>query len=346
MALKSLTLTAKTLYAELLEHCIALGLWEHGVAANGTFTTKEVNGKRHYYFQFRELGQKTRQVYVGPDTPESRKIVESIKARRLGYEEEAESLIQAQQAFIGAGGWVMDHASFRIVKGFADAGLFSAGQGTAVLIGTLAFNILGNVLGMSWASNMRTEDIDFAAERHIAIGVPQPKEPAPSAVENLKMGYVPVPRLKPDVLETSYKVRGKRVRIDLLTPGDQGEVFPTQAFGAPALGMPYLDFLLAGAIPAVTFDRRESRVVSVPEPARFAVHKLLVSESREPFMRAKATKDREQAQQMLMYYKEEDPRAMEEALDEACQEGPDWAEKIQAALDKLDMGDLLPETKA
>ena len=321
MAPTSLSLTAKTLYAELLEHSLVLDLWERGFNTGGTFTTKEVSKRRHIYFQFREMGQKTRQSYVGPDTPETWATVEAFKDSGLDHEAELTSLTQAQRAFIGAGGWTMDHASFRIVKGFADAGLFSAGQGLAVLIGTLAFNILGNVLGVSWESNMRTEDIDFAAERHIAIGVPRPKTAAPSVIDNLQMGFVPVPQFGNKAPETYFKVRGKALRIDLLTPGKMGETTMTQAFGSAARCLPFLDFLLKESIPAVAFDRKESRVVAVPSPARFAVNKLLVSESREPFMRNKAKKDREQALQMIHYFREEDPHSLEETLEEACNRG-------------------------
>lgn len=337
-----LSLTARTLYAELLEHALVLGLRERGVVTGGTFTTKDVSNRRHVYFQFREMGQKTRQAYVGPDTPETWAMVDALKARERDHEAELVSLNQTLRAFIGAGGWTMDHASFRIVKGFADAGLFSAGQGLAVLIGTLAFNILGNVLGVSWESNMRTEDIDFAAERHIAIGVPRPTTPAPSVIDNLQMGFVPVPQFGNKTPETSFKVRGKALRIDLLTPGKLGETTMTQAFGSNAQCLPYLDFLLKESIPAVAFDRKESRVVAVPAPARFTVHKLLVSENREPFMQSKAKKDREQASQMIRHFLEEDPHSLAEALEEACNRGANWSKRIQAALQKLDLADLMP----
>ena len=42
----------------------------------------------------------------------------------------------------------------------------------------------------------------------------------PRAIENLEMGFLPLPSFSPKDASTSFKVRGRGVRLDLVTPGD------------------------------------------------------------------------------------------------------------------------------
>ena len=88
-----------------------------------------------------------------------------------------------------------------------------------VLVGTQAFLVLGNVLGVRWGGgSLRTQDIDIAAEATMSIAFPGPGSDIPGVLESLQMGFLPVPQLDPRKPSTSFVVRGKGLRLDLLTP--------------------------------------------------------------------------------------------------------------------------------
>ena len=93
---------------------------------------------------------------------------------------------------------VTDNASARVIKSMAESGVFKLG---GVLVGTHAYIVLANVLGVRWDhAATRTRDIDIAGDRRfdeseISVAVPQINADIPSALESLKMGFFPVPRL-------------------------------------------------------------------------------------------------------------------------------------------------------
>ena len=63
-----------------------------------------------------------------------------------------------------------------------------------------------------------TQDIDIAAETSICVALRAAGSDVPAILEGLEMGFLPVPHLDPRKPSTSYKVRGKGLRVDLLTP--------------------------------------------------------------------------------------------------------------------------------
>ena len=80
-------------------------------------------------------------------------------------------------------------------------------------------------------------------------------------------------------------------------------VRPLRAYAHPVR---FLDFLLSDTIHAVVVARH-GIVVNVPDPARFALHKLVLSERRGVREQLKSEKDRMQAQQVLEILAEERP---------------------------------------
>jgi len=102
------------------------------------------------------------------------------------------------------------------LKALADSGVFRL---NGVLIGTHAFTVLGNMLGVRWkAAAIRTLDIDIAGERVMKIALPDIQADIPQALESLNMGFLPVPPLDPRNPSTSFKVRDNPLRVDIVTP--------------------------------------------------------------------------------------------------------------------------------
>jgi hypothetical protein len=118
-------------------------------------------------------------------------------------------------------------------------------------------------------------------ELDIEVATPRLEADVPSALENLRMGFVPVPAFDPDHPSTSFKVRGKQLRVDLLTPGSDREQAPVYIprFRAAAAPIKHLSLVLQQPVPAAAVNGG-AVLVAVPQPAAFALHKLLVSQTR------------------------------------------------------------------
>jgi hypothetical protein len=185
-----------------------------------------------------------------------------------------------------------------VIAGLASAGMFRLG---AVLVGTHAFSVLGNMLGVRWQSALRTQDIDLAASRVLHVAVAQAEVDLPRALDALNMGFLPVPGLNPKSPETSFKVRGQTLRVDLLTPASgarDGKPILIPRFKAAAQPLELLDYLLEAPV-AAPLVNGGATLVNVPDPARFALHKLIVSGRRQVFEQTKAGKDRRQAAEII-----------------------------------------------
>ena len=78
-----------------------------------------------------------------------------------------------------------------------------------------------------------------------------------------------------------------------------------------------MSFLLEETVRTVAFDRKHIALVNVPDPIRFAIHKLLISQIRPMAFRAKAAKDIEQASTILDVCTHQSPDLVKIALNKA-----------------------------
>lgn len=293
-------LETQTLYAELLEHMIGVRAQRSIGALTGSFAEKTIKGERYLYWQASQPGGKTRQFYLGRSAPALERMVRRLERQRREIGPDLERVARLATQLRAGGANVADHASGRVVRALAESGLFDAG---AVLVGTHAYGVLGNVLGVRWDSgSLRTQDIDVAGAREadIDVAVPDVEADVPSALEALEMGFLPVPPLDPKQASTSFKVRGQALRVDLLCPqrGKADTPVFIRRFRAAAQPLPFLDYLLEQPERAL-FLEGGAALVNVPAPARFAFHKLLVGPLRPAAFQAKAEKDVVQAAQVL-----------------------------------------------
>jgi hypothetical protein len=300
-----LSLQVQTAYAELVERLTAADAQRAMGATAGTFVRKAIKGQDYYYFQRADPGGIV-QRYVGRRTPALDRVVRRFaEGRSLAVQERAD--IERLCALLRAGGALTTESpSVRVLAALADGAVFRLG---GVLVGTHAFVVLGNLLGVRWDSaGLRTDDVDIAGERVLAIAVPALRADVPALLESLEMGFLPLPGLSPREPSTSFKVRGRALRVDLLTPSTRREEKPVRIprFGTAAQPLPYLDYLLeeqrAGAIIGGS-----GVLVNVPDPARFALHKLLVSRVRPVSRQSKADKDLDQAAQLIRVLGEDRP---------------------------------------
>jgi hypothetical protein len=121
---------------------------------------------------------------------------------------------------LAAGGALTEPAAvLRVVELLADAGVFRLG---GVLVGTFGFRVLGNLLGVRLAgAHLRTDDLGIAQEPGVDVAVDPTVVPrdVPAAFRETDPPLLPVPGLLPRSPSTTFRARGRELRVDFLAPG-------------------------------------------------------------------------------------------------------------------------------
>ena len=328
-----LSLAAQTAYAQLLEAALAAEHLRSVADLPGSFAAKTVRGSRYWYFQYTEPSGKLRQVFVGPDAAP----VHALMVRKnQGSATATLGPLARSCAALGCSEILVRH--LRVVQRLAEYGFFRAG---GVLIGTHAFLAYANALGVRWGESSRTQDIDFAhAGKNLSIALPgNAQVRTHQAIDSLKMGFLPVTGLTSSAGATWLNPREPAFKLDFLTTlHRRGE----RSYEHPQLGvmlqpLKFMEFLLEKVQQAVLFAGERCAVVSVPQPGRYALHKILVYGEREGAFATKASKDLLQAGLLLSYLKEHRPSEVKQAWANLISRGPGWVRRARhgrAALDK------------
>jgi len=206
-------------------------------------------------------------------------------------------------AMLAAGGMFRDSASkSTVLHILADVSVFRAG---GVLVGTEAFSCLANMLGVTFdKESLRTADIDVVHDTNIPIVIDERPDENDLLVRlrAADPAFFAVPGLDPRDASTSFRVRGRDLGVDFLTPdrshGRNTKPVRLMHLGIAAQPLYGLDYLIEDAVDAVVVGGSGIRV-NVPAPARFAFHKLWVSTSRPVSEAAKSRKDVRQAEGIL-----------------------------------------------
>ena len=282
------------LYSELLQqalHCLPV---DKGIS----YISKRIGGKRYWYMEL-VAGSVKRQASLGPDSPELRRLIEQQKAlaREAVPELDSRRRLVAMLAKGGAATPSLQEA--RVLEVLERAGIFQAG---ATLIGSHAFVVCGNMLGVRWASSaVRTQDMDLASPRHLPLALPADTRPLREILEASNLGFFEVPALDRKSPSTQFKIRGREFHVDILTPLT-GPPRKTPVYlpnlRTHAYPMRYLEYLLEDTQPAAVVALH-GILVNVPAPARLALHKLVVAQRRTPAEHIKQRKDRQQAGELL-----------------------------------------------
>jgi hypothetical protein len=326
-------LETQTLYAELLDQLAAYEASRAIGRTPGSLVTKTIKGQQYYYFQYLEPGGAKRQAYLGRRDAALDELVRRFAEGRADAGPDQASIERLAALLRAGGAMVTDTASARVVRGLADAGVFNAG---GVLIGTHAYIALGNLLGVRWESALKTQDIDIAAVPQLDIALPELDANVPSALESLEMGFLPVPGFDPASPTTSFKVRGQSLRVDLLTPSARTRTRPVviRRLGVAAQALRFLDYAIEAPVPAAVIDGGVV-AVRVPEPARFALHKLIVASERPAAMQTKRVKDLTQAAELIEFLAEDRPGDLVRAWEALVARGPSWERRVRAVVPAL-----------
>jgi hypothetical protein len=99
--------------------------------------------------------------------------------------------------------------------------------------------------------------------------------------------------------------------------------------------LPFMEYLLEDLSQAVLISAEGAVLVNVPEPARFALHKLLIQGERKQAFRTKARKDLAQSAHLLSYLWTFREQQVRQALNDLRSRGRGWTSRLREGVRAL-----------
>jgi len=281
-------------------------------------------GDHTYVFDRYRVGTKVQRRYIGALDDELQERIdrhEEIRAQRESGRKERSRLVRLLR---GETVKSVDGETGKLLRAF-DRG--------AVLVGAAAFALYEGELGVQLGTvdETRTLDIDIASFRRLSIAI---DETADLAGVFSELEFEPVPGLERQPWR--WKQSEGDTLIEFLTPYTTGgaEQERIVALGVEARALQFMQYLLTDTIDAVAIYQT-GVLVRVPDPARFAIHKLIVANERLNETGLKAEKDRRQARMLMNVLAEDRPDELIDAYNEALGMGDRWREATEASLRKM-----------
>jgi hypothetical protein len=321
--MKPLPLNVQTLYADLTQGVT------FSTTTPGSVFTQTIRGK-HYLYAAEKHGVVRITRYLGlAEDPETTERAQNIRRAAQDAKGRRTTVSMLKRAGLPAPTLAMG----RLLEAIAKAGLFNNG---IVLVGTAAYQIYPTLVGAALSSAaLTTQDADLAAAS-LAAATDSEGESLLDVVRRADPSFVPQPSLDPRLPPWRFRstiglelevVTRHRKRADeerpVLVPGLRCSAQPLR----------YLEFLIADPIPAVALYGA-GVPVTVPQPARYAVHKLIVAQLRHAGS-AKREKDLVQARELIAALRTSNPSAVSDALANARQRGGKWKAAIDRSMREI-----------
>jgi len=325
----------RTLYAELLEMMQIMEASRTISSLSGSFSIKEVKGEQYVYFRVYNPSGQLDEIYIGSCNEQTERLMRNHAEGKPDVAEMGEKLKRLSNQIQSGIKMPTDKAMTRVIRSLANSGVFRNG---GVLVGTHAFQAAGLMLGVCWSTEtMRTMDVDLAVERKVAVAIPEIDADIPAALDSLQMGFYPVPRLNHNEPSTNFAIRKSQLRLDVLTPKIRESDLPIfiKRFNCAAEPLSYLSYLIESPSQSVLLDTLPV-LVNIPQPVRYAMHKLIVSQVRDVTSDAKSQKDLYQAHQLLSVLQENRPFDIQSAWDNLMSRGPKWQKHAKAGLASME----------
>jgi hypothetical protein len=330
-------LQIRTAYADLLNRLQDLQASNAMASLSScSLFVKRVRADAYVYAQGRVADGTTRQVYIAPHDDAGRALMGRFRQARADAADEKSTIDMTAKALRAAGMLRLDPVEWRVVNAMAENGIFRVG---GVLVGTIAYRCIANLLGVKLPSaSAVTADVDIAGKTVPVAIIPEAVCPQ-TALERLEMGFSPMMEADPALYGSRFKAREGEFKVEFLTPltgrnpatGQRSEI---RQLGVPAIPLRFLDYLIEESFPAVALGRRPV-LVRVPQPARYAVHKLIVAQERDKRFVLKAQKDLEQSFDLQKVLEMLDPESLAEAFKDARKKGPGWRKRVDAGQEAM-----------
>lgn len=312
----------QTLFADLLQQI-------ETAPAAGTSYTRERDGIAYHYAKI-PVGAGRIDKFLGragdpaaeAQVSELRRGMELARERRRTVAMLKRSGLAAPDRTLGA-----------TLDTIAHAGLFRRG---AVLVGTAAYLLSEPLVGRRLpAPTLMTGDLDLAT-LDLALAA-EPPESMAAILRRADPSFSEVPPLDPRQPASRFGNRDGYL-VDLVTQTrhrDDANPVPLTALAAGAAPLQHLAWLLAEPLPTLALWGSGVPVV-IPQPARFAVHKLILAQRRHAVDRIKRAKDLAQAEALIAALERHDRFALEDALDDARAQGRQgWSDPIDRSLAEI-----------
>lgn len=331
MRYTSLDASAQIAYADLLTSLYSSAIPDRGIS----YFTRNVKGKDYWYLQH-TIGPDKASRYIGPDTEDIRRLVARCRQRQDDDKPQRIKRERLVATCVATGLHSLTPTEARVYEVLAQSGLFETG---AVIVGTHAFLHIGNMLCVQWERLVaRTRDIDIVQEQTIAVASPPVDMDVRKTLLKADKGVLAVPSLDSRQPSTRFSLRDEDLTVSLLTPmrgRPSSKPVILKGLNAAAVPMRYLDYLIEGSQPAAA-PVGAGLLIRIPDPARFALHKLVVSQCRPAAFAAKSRKDQAQAAAVLDVLKDIRPGDIQAAGDAAARLGRKFINQVLAAANLLD----------
>jgi hypothetical protein len=303
---------------------------EQASEIKGTPRLEKRDGRLYWYDMFR-IGSDVRKRYLGEDTPELADRISRHKALAEARAAERTRLIRILRA---EGFQQTDATTGSLLTAMAKSGTFRLG---GTIVGTHAFRLYEGELGIRFrlADILQTDDLDIAQFERLSLAVADQVETSlQNTFQSLDFEPLPAPFTK-----SVWRWRQSRSNalIEFLTPSFRAEedIRDLPALGVSAQSLHYLNYLLAQPIKAAVLYR-SGVLVQIPQPERYAIHKLIVADRRRGGPdQIKSRKDRAQAAFLIRALAEDRPDELREAHEDARARGPRWGERIDSSLKRM-----------
>ncbi|MEA2906444.1 MAG: hypothetical protein QOI12_3831 [Alphaproteobacteria bacterium] len=324
--MQPLPLSAQTLYANL-----AQGMSFSSTRAGSIFT--QVARSKRYLYVTEKHGATRLQTYLGPaDDPnvqrkadDIRRAEQAAKLRRTTVSTLKRMGLPAPTLYVG-----------RLLEVLAKAGLF---QGGVVLVGTAAYALYSPLVGVALShAAMSTEDADLAVAS-LAVTSAMADETLLDILKRADPTFVSQLGLDPRSPPRRFR-SSAGFEVDVITRyrkrADEERAVRLAGLQCSAQPLRYLEYLFQEPVTAVALYGAGVEV-AVPQPARYAVHKLIVAQVRIETS-IKHRKDLAQAKELIAVLNENDPHRFSDALEDARRRGSKWRSLISRSLSEIGLG--------
>lgn len=299
-----------------------------GLGPRESFKQRRIKGRVYWYVVSPRPSKAHR--YIGPDSPALRARIEAARTRAAEHADRA-GLVRALRA---AGLPAPEPRVGRLLAALADLGVFRL---RAVLVGTHAFICYPAMLGVVLPRALgRTGDVDVAQDPAVSVHVEDRIDTPISDILRARVDprFAAAPDLEGSGLTCAWGAPGLALELLASNRGARRTRLPLPALRAHGKAMPYMDYLIRNPVPAAVLHDG-GVLVSVPEPARFAVHKIVVAARRGEPGSTKARKDIAQAAALIRVLAEDRAADLREAFAEARGNGPRWRKALADGLPLL-----------
>ena len=320
--MKRLPLITHSLFAELVDQCSSEPRNPELWPLSGSIVIVPVNDQVHWYFQKSRRttsGKYQQREYIGPVGDQELAVkVAAFEAAKAGYNGRMEIISTLKSSGVAAPTGKLAN----LLLGLHEAGVLER----ALVVGTIAFQAYGAMLGAKFGqSAFHTLDVDMTETKTISLAVKNnPAVPLLEVLISLDETFREVPGMDPRTPPVSYMNQDK-IRLDVLMPFTGPDRAPIRSVKLGSHGQPQrlLDYLVVDPIETILLVGGGAPT-HLPSPARFALHKLIVSQRRNAIEAAKKRKDLLQAQQLIDLLMEDDPDALRKAYEDLKGRGPKW----------------------